>query len=79
METKPMCSKGQTLYSFSDWLKSEREDNPITIVKLAQISGVHQNTISNYLSGRCEPTLFNAQCIVNSLGYDLVVVPRDNK
>ena len=79
METKPMCSNAQRIYKFSEWLKSELDSKHLTVVKLSQISGVHENTIHNYLSGRCEPTLFNAQCVVNALGYDVGVIPRGHQ
>lgn len=74
-----MCSNMCTLYNFADWLKSVLSENNISVVKLAKISGVHPNTIHNYLAERCEPSLFNVQCITNALGYELAVKLRDNK
>ena len=79
METKQMCFNVQRIYNFSEWLKSELDSKHLTVAKLAHISGVHQNTIRNYLAGRCEPTLFNVQCVVNALGYDVVVIPRGHQ
>ena len=79
MAQKPMCSKAQAIYKFSEWLRYELDSRPLTVARLAQISGVHPNTIRNYLAERCEPTLFNVQCIVNALGYDVGVVPRGPK
>jgi hypothetical protein len=79
METKPMCSNVQIIYNFSEWLKSELDSRQLTVVRLAHISGVHQNTIRNYLAGRCEPTLFNVQCVVGALGYDVGVIPHGHK
>lgn len=76
METKPMCSKVQKIYKFSEWLKFELDSRHLSTTKLAQLSGVHPNTIRNYLAERCEPTLFNVQCVVNALGYDVGVIPR---
>jgi len=79
METKQMCSNVQKIYNFSEWLKSELDSNHLTVARLAKRSGVHQNTVRNYLAGRCEPTLFSAQCVANALGYDVVVIPRGHK
>ena len=79
METKQMCSNVQKIYNFSEWLRSELDRQHLTATKLSQISGVHKNTIRNYLVDRCEPTLFNIQCVVNALGYDVVVIPRDSE
>lgn len=79
METKQMCSNVTEIPNFVDWLRSEMDIQNLTMTKLGQISGVHRNTIHNYFVGICEPTLFTAQCLVNALGYELAVVPRDNK
>ena len=74
METKQMYSNVEKLDKFSDWLSSQLAERNMTVTKLGKISGVHPNTIHNYLSERCEPTFFNAQCLVNALGYDLGVI-----
>ena len=79
METKQMYSNAQKIYNFSDWLREEIERRDTTAAGLSKISGVHPNTIRNYLAGRCEPTLFNVECLINAFGYDLAVVPRDSK
>ena len=79
METKPMCSNIMKLDKFSDWLREEIQRRGITVKRLADLSGVHPNTIRNYLAERCEPTLFNAECLTTALGYDLAVIPRDSK
>ena len=79
METKSMYSNITKIGKFSDWLREELKMHELTVVKLSKISGVHPNTIRNYLAERCEPTLFNVECIILAFGYDLVVVPRDSK
>ena len=79
METKPMCSNMQKIYKFSEWLKDELYRKNISPTHLAKISGVHPNTIRNYLYERCEPTLYNVNCIADALGYDVGVMPRDNQ
>ena len=79
MEIRPMCSEVQTINKFSEWLRFELNSRHLSTTKLAQISGVHPNTIRNYLAERCEPTLFNVQCVVNALGYDVGVIPRGHQ
>jgi DNA-binding phage protein len=79
METKQMYSNINKLHKFSDWLREELESQDLKVTRLAKISGVHQNTIRNYLAERCEPTLFNVQCLVTALGYELAVIPLDSK
>lgn len=74
-----MCFDVCPLYNFSDWLRSVLRQNCMSVAKLSKISGVHPNTIHNYLAERCEPSLFNVQCIITALGYELAVKPRDNK
>lgn len=73
METRPMYSN---LINFEQWLSREIELQEITITKLAKISGVHPNTIHNYLAHRCEPSFYNVLCIVRALGYDVGAIPR---
>ena len=76
METKQMYFDAQKLGKFSWWLKLQLEERKLPVAKLGQMSGVHPNTIRNYLSGRCEPTLYNVDCIVTALGYELGVIKR---
>ena len=76
METKQMFSNVQRLGRFSWWLKQQLEARELSVNKLSQISGVHPNTIRNYLAGRCEPTLYNVECIVIALGYELGVLQK---
>ena len=73
METRQMCSN---LNVFDTWLRQEMKRQDIKVAKLAKMSGVHPNTIRNYLANRCDPTLCNILCIVNALGYDVAVVER---
>lgn len=76
METKQMYSESKRLGKFSWWLKLQLEQRKLTVVKLGQMSGVHPNTIHNYLSGRSEPSLYNVESIVNALGYELGVISK---
>lgn len=79
MQTKPMCSSAEKLGKFSHWLKCKLETRHMTVSRLSQMSGVHPNTIRNYLAGRCEPTMYNVDCIVRALGYELGVMRYDSK
>ena len=56
METRQMYSN---LLNFEEWLRAEMKAQEIKAQKLGQMSGVHPNTIRNYLAGRCEPTMYN--------------------
>lgn len=73
METKQMCSN---LNNFAEWLRSEMTAKHFNAAKLAKKSGVHPNTIRNYLAHRCEPTYYNVLLLVDALGYTLEVVPK---
>ena len=73
METKPMYSN---LINFAEWLSIEIEKQHLTVTKLSKSSGVHPNTIRNYLAHRCEPTYYNVLLLVNALGYYLEAVKR---
>lgn len=76
METKQMYSNVTKIDRFSDWLREQLDTKNMPTARIAKLSGVHPNTIRNYLAGRCEPTLFNVMCIVNALGYDLGVIKK---
>ena len=73
METKQMFSN---LDIFEKWLSDEIKAQGLSVTKLSKISGVHPNTIRNYLAHRCDPTLYNAWLLVNALGYSLGAIPK---
>ncbi len=73
METKQTCSN---LINFEKWLSHQIKEQDITVTKLAKISGVHPNTIRNYLARRCEPTFYNVVLLVKALGFELEAVKR---
>lgn len=73
METTQMCFN---LNIFDTWLRQEIRRQNIKVSELSKRSGVHPNTIRNYLTNRCDPTLCNILCLVNALGYDAVVVKK---
>jgi DNA-binding phage protein len=71
-----MYSNVETIGKFSDWLRGQLDAKNMSTARIAKLSGVHPNTIRNYLAERCEPTLFNVICIVSALGYDLGVIRK---
>lgn len=73
METKQMYSN---LTDFAEWLQQRIDERHITVTRLSQISGVHPNTIRNYLAHRCEPTYYNVLLLVDALGYKLEAVKK---
>lgn len=73
METKQMSFD---MDNFANWLSKQLEDRSMSVTKLSKISGVHPNTIRNYLSNRCEPSFYNVVLIVKALGYKLEVVKK---
>lgn len=73
METKQMCSN---MNNFGKWLSHQIKEQKITVTKLSKVSGVHPNTIRNYLAKRCEPSLYNVLLLVEALGYELEAVKR---
>lgn len=73
METKQMYSN---MNNFGKWLSHQLNERNITVTKLSRVSGVHPNTIRNYLAGRCEPSFYNVVQIVKALGYELEAVKR---
>ena len=73
METRQMFSN---IDIFRKWLGDEIKAQGLSVAKLSKISGVHPNTIRNYLANRCEPTLYNAWLLVHALGYSLGAIKQ---
>ena len=73
METTQMCS---SIVNFEKWLSKQLKEQKLTVTKLSKISGVHPNTIRNYLALRCEPTFYNVLCLTRALGYDVMAVKK---
>ena len=76
METKQMSFD---MNNFAKWLSGELKERHWPVAKLSKVSGVHPNTIRNYLANRCEPSFYNVVMLVRALGYRLEVVKNDNK
>lgn len=48
-----------------------------SINQIAKESGVNRNTISSWFDGKSIPTVFNAQMVLNSLGYTLTLKEQE--
>lgn len=44
--------------------------------EIGEKSGIHWHTIHNWKAGRSSPNLVTAEAVLNTLGYDLVIVKR---
>lgn len=73
MATTLMCSN---LDDFEKWLRAKLDEQGMTVTKLSKLSGVHPNTIRNYLAHRCEPTFYNVLLLVKALGYEVEAIKR---
>ena len=73
----PMCF--DSTEEFFKWLKIELHRRGMSYKKLADKIGIHTNTLSGYIVGRHEPSVFMIICICTALGYKLGVVLDDTK
>ncbi len=48
----------------------------LSIKEIARKSGIHANTISIWLNNKGQPTLANAQYVLQALGYDIQIVKK---
>lgn len=48
-----------------------------SINQIAKESGVNRNTISSWFDGKSMPTVFNAQMVLNSIGYTLTLKEQE--
>ena len=71
-----MYFNAEKIDKFSEWLRCQLKTQHLSVTKLAMLSGVHSNTIHNYLAERCEPTLYNVRCLMKALGYELGAIPK---
>lgn len=55
---------------FPAWLRSQMEAHHYNQSKLAEVLGVRQSTISNWLSGKSEPTTDNLVMLSGVFDYD---------
>lgn len=54
-------------------------DSGKSINQIAKESGVSRNTISAWLDGKSMPTVFNAQLVLNVIGYTLTLKEREGE
>lgn len=73
METKQMSFD---MNNFAKWLSHQLKARNMSVTRLSKISGVHPNTIRNYLANRCEPSFYNVVMIVSAFGYRLEAVEK---
>lgn len=50
-----------------------------SINQIAKESGVNRNTISSWFDGKSMPTVFNAQVVLNSIGYTLTLTVKEKR
>jgi transcriptional regulator with XRE-family HTH domain len=50
-----------------------------SINQIAKESGVSRNTISAWLHQKSMPTVFNAQMVLNSIGYTLILTAKEKR
>ena len=50
-----------------------------SINQIAKESGVNRNTISSWFDGKSMPTVFNAQMVLNSIGYTLTLTVKEKR
>lgn len=65
------------LNSFIDALKDERTKQGLRQKDLAELSGVSVNTIHNYETGVCSASCYNAEALINALGYEIVIIKKE--
>lgn len=54
-------------------IKLLREQKEWSQRKLSEKSGIGPNCVSNYEAGKHEPTYFAIECLLEAMGYELVV------
>ena len=62
-----------TSIDFGDWMKLKRKEKHMTQMGLANVSGVHYNSIGRWERGEDYPTLDMAEQIVKALGAEIVI------
>lgn len=50
------------------------KERKISVNELSKRSGVHLRTIQNWIYGIAEPSLSNAEKVLNAMGYQLQIV-----
>jgi len=63
----------EPIISFSKWLTDEMRRQGINITRLSERSGIPFTSISGYMQGQHEPSLFAVCCICDALGFSVGV------
>ncbi|MGB3374370.1 MAG: helix-turn-helix domain-containing protein [Microbacterium sp.] len=63
----------------ADLLRLAREESGLTQTALAQLSGIPQSVISEYETGRREPSFGAVDRLISAAGLDLEVSPRPSR
>ena len=59
------------MITFGQWIKRTRKARKVTQVALAQKAGIDYGALQDIETGRRDPKLFIANCITQTLGYEL--------
>lgn len=57
-------------------MRDIRKASPLTDMQIEAKSGIAASTLRHWWTGKRNPKLYNFEAIMNTLGYDLVLVKR---
>lgn len=61
------------MFEFGKWLKSARKESHVTQVQLSDNVGISTIIISNYETGRKDPSYLTMMSIIDSMGYEIKI------
>lgn len=67
------------MFTIDEFLNSYIKDTGISKKELAKKLGLHTNTLRNWLSCRCYPSMDSTQDALSKLGYDVIVVEKKDR
>lgn len=53
-------------------------DQKVSVARLAQLCDMDEHTVDDVLKGRHSPSIYTAERMVNALGHDFEVMPRNS-
>ena len=65
--------------SLGQQMRSIRQNSRMTQRELAELSGVHFNTIINFENGKRFPSTETASILFNAMGYELVIAKKTER